>query len=79
MGKDAYLFFLSKWRNQNVQNTIDNERVKRIWLISSNWKKGTPFPGNAILMRDYMSENFKKILSKEKDGIYVELYTKNMD
>ena len=58
---------------------LDNDNIKRIWLITSNWIKGTPFPTNAIMMRDYMSENFDKVLSKGKDGIRVELYTKKMN
>lgn len=57
---------------------LDNEGFKRIWLISSAWEKGIGLAENAKSVRSYMSENFKKISSKEKDGINVELYTRNM-
>ena len=55
---------------------LNSGNFKRIWLISSKWEEGMPFTNNAISVRDYIGKEFRKVFSKDKDGIYVELYTK---
>ncbi|MCK5014811.1 MAG: glycosyltransferase family 39 protein [Candidatus Omnitrophica bacterium] len=47
---------------------------ERIWLISSKWEENAPFANNVASVRDYMDQEFRKVSSRERDGIYIDLY-----
>ena len=55
---------------------LDDEDFKRVWLVSSTWDKGIPFTPNTASVRKYMDREFRKVSSKGRDGIHVELYAK---
>lgn len=49
-------------------------KFRRIWLISSAWEKQGPLLPNALAIKKYFKDRYMKITSKEKEGIFIELY-----
>jgi len=52
------------------------DSVDRLWLISSIWNESGPLLPNSSEIRKYILSKYKKLLSRDKDGIFVELYIK---
>lgn len=72
--------FVSRPSNKGEIKKIqfNNGKIPRVWLVSSIWtKEGCPLEQNSIKARNYMMQNFKRVLSRQKDGIYIELFTSN--
>jgi len=53
---------------------LDQKDFKRVWLLSSSWEKKGPLTPNTAAVRSYMDTHFEKVLSRQKDGIYLDLY-----
>ncbi len=51
---------------------------KRIWLISSSWKRDGKYDSHVKAVREYMRGRFLLIDSKEFDGISVDLYSNSL-
>lgn len=50
-------------------------KFKRIWLISSSWGANNPLSLSSASVKRYMHDNYEMVLSKEKDGYYLSLYS----
>ncbi len=55
---------------------INSASFKRVWLVSSSWHKGTSnlLLRNSTEIRKYTAGRYVNVLSKEKDGIYIDLF-----
>ena len=71
------LYVFSFFQDNKVQADriqLHDEKFKRIWLISSTWDKGISFTPNIVSVRNYMDRKFRKVSSKQRDDIYIDLY-----
>jgi len=50
-------------------------KFKRVWLVSSSWDINSPLSLNSTSVKKYMDDNYKMLLSKERDGFYLYLYS----
>ncbi|OGX23763.1 MAG: hypothetical protein A2Y03_04830 [Omnitrophica WOR_2 bacterium GWF2_38_59] len=60
-------------RKLRVLNNIHSD-YNRIWLITSIWEESGRIYGNSAAVQRFASENYKEILSMEKNGYFLSLY-----
>ena len=69
-----YGWWLKNGKRQIGKMRLEEDKLKRVWLISSSWHLRSTLPRNSLDVRRYMSDHYKNILLMEKDGVYVDLF-----
>ncbi len=64
-------FFHSWPKNMSAVKGINE--YKRIWFFLFPWETGR-FTRNSLMVKEYLSSNYKRTIAIEEDGVYLELY-----
>lgn len=57
-----------------IERNIRSRKFKRIWLISSTWNRAQGEDENSTEVKKILAKNYKAIIFKEFDGIFVTLW-----
>ena len=69
-----YGWWIKNGKRRIGKMRLEENGLKRVWLISSSWHLKGPLPRNSVDLRHYMLSRYKNVLSKEKDGFYIDLF-----
>jgi mannosyltransferase len=58
----------------DLTQDIKKYNFKRVWLISSSWLRTGKLEPNSSEVKGWMEKNYRKLGSKDFDGLFVELY-----
>jgi hypothetical protein len=50
-------------------------RIKRLFLVFSAWNKEGKLTRNSQSIREVVTKDYRKVLSAEQDGIFIEFYS----
>ena len=68
-----YGWWFKNGKRQIGKMRLEENKIKRVWLISSSWHLKGALPRNSLDVRRYMFSHYKNTLSMEKDGVYLDL------
>ena len=58
----------------DLSQGLDQNNFHRIWLISSSWQRAGQLENNSLAVQEFMEKHYKKLQSREFEGLFVELY-----
>ncbi len=60
----------------DLSRDIEKYNFERIWLISSSWFRTGVLEPNSLAVKEWLGKKYRKLESREFDGLFVELYEK---
>ncbi|MBU4148834.1 MAG: glycosyltransferase family 39 protein [Candidatus Omnitrophica bacterium] len=73
--RPSFWYYLERYDlKQDTKNSPD---YQRIWLVSSSWPRDGKLENHTSLLKSRLDSFYEKVKSKEFDGIFVDLYTKD--
>jgi hypothetical protein len=75
--KDIWGIDISHYANREAGKLDwDELQFERIWLITTAWEFNGMLSLSAMSIKSYFIKNFKPVIFKDQDGVYVELYAR---